>query len=537
MCPFRPISANTSVSISTLYPTVSLSFHKKHPGTSDKDGKTLIILWETSDMTLPWPRERIFSWEYPMPPLPDNSQKGEQTIITLGLELEFLLLNLRTEDDPHAIVRDALEGYGRAPFDTLGQIIPVRSPSLPEVRCDIRLDRVTWFPHGKYIQKTTRAFGRTAVQLSARYNRKHFNVMNEYGLDPLREVGVFGSVQEVVGVNGEVRKRASMEVSTPIMREGSWRRVVPNMLDSLWALGQSRLEIAFNKNTGLHVHVGRRGGWSVCQLKKILKAVVIFEEAMDAQHPASRVRRELDRGAVNILSNIGLMKIGHLSKLERVRYVDSRINSRTARTRAEGVMCLCILTNGHNKCTKYNFLPVRESGTVEFRQGIASLDRNQVGYWIVVVLDFVNAAITTTRKEFERWAVDTDDGHAHIIESFLAHGREYRLRSTSWSGDFEDELLEGADPKPSQVESLGVQPEENTSLLEENSVSSRKGKGVSVTVQKLRNNYEESGRGRNRRGKGESSKTGAQYHENIKLHEYPGLGLSQDRYGLEDRSQ
>lgn len=450
-----------------------------------------------------------------MSPLPDNSQKGEQTIITLGLELEFLLLNLRIEDDPHAIVRDALEGYGRVPFDTLGQVIPDRSPSLPEVRCDIRLDRVTWFPHGKYIEKTTRAFGRTVVQLFTRYNRKHFNVMNEYGLDPLREAGVFGSVQEVLA-NGEVRKRASMEVSTPIMREGSWRRVVPSMLDSLWALGQSRLEIGFNKNTGLHVHVGRRGGWSVCQLKKILKAVVIFEEAMDAQHPASRVRREIDQWPVNVLSNVDLMKVGHLSKLERVRYVDSRINSNTARTRAEGVMRLCILTNGHNKCTKYNFLPVRESGTVEFRQGIASLDRNQVGYWIVVVLDFVNAAITTTRKEFERWAEDTDDGHAHIIESFLAHGREYRLRSTSWSGDFEDELPEEVDPEQSQVEYPRVQPEENTSLLEENLVSSRKGKGVLVPVQKLRNNYEESGRGRNKRGKGESSKTGAQYHENIR---------------------
>lgn len=450
-----------------------------------------------------------------MSPQPEGAQKGEQTIITLGLELEFLLLNLRTEDDPHAIVRDALEGYGRAPFDTLGQIMPDRSPSLPEVRCDIRLDRVIWFPHGEYIQKTTRESGRTIVQSFTRYNRKHFNIMNEYGLDPLREAGAFGSVQEVVG-NGEVKKRASMEVSTPIMREGSWRRVVLNMLDSLWALGQSRLEIQFNENTGLHVHVGCRGGWSVCQLKKILKAVVIFEEAMDARHPACRVRRVLGRGTVNVLSNVELMNISHLSRLERVRYIDSRINSRTARTRAEGVMRLCTLTNGHNKCTKYNFLPIRECGTVEFRQAIASLDREQVGYWVAVVLDFVNAAITTTRKEFERWAEDMDNGHAHIIDSFLVHGREYRLRSISWSGDFEDELSEEIDPEHSQVESSGVESDESTCLPEEKSVSSQKGKGILATVQKLRNNYEESGRGCNRRGKGESSKTGAQYHENTK---------------------
>lgn len=452
-----------------------------------------------------------------MPPPTENAQKGEQTIITLGLELEFLLLNLKVDDDPHAIVKDALEVYGRVPFDTLSQIVPGRSPSLPEVRCDIRLDYVVWFPHGKCIQKTTRVSGRTIPRTFTRYNRKHFNIMDEYGLDPLREVGTFGPVLEVMG-DGEVRKRASMEVSTPIMREGSWSRVIPTMLDSLWALGQSRLEIGFNENTGLHVHVGRRGGWSICQLKKILKAVVIFEEEMDAQHPASRVRRALDDGTVNVLSNVHLMNIGHLSKLERVRYVDSIINSKTVRTRDEGVMRLCILTNnGHNKCTKYNFLPVRETGTVEFRQAIASLDRDQVGCWVAVVLDFVNAAITTTREEFEQWAKNMDGGHAHITQSFLAQGNEYRLRSINWSGDFEDELLEEAESEQSQVKSPGAQPYENTGPPEEESISGLKGKAVLTTLQKLHNNYEESGRGCNKRGKGESSKTGAQYHENRKV--------------------
>lgn len=459
------------------------------------------------------PNEYGILWGYPMPPPTENARKGEQTIITLGLELEFLLLNLKVDDDPHAIVKDALEVYGRAPF---GQIVPGRSPSLPEVRCDIRLDHVVWFPHGKCIQKTTRVSGRIVSRTFTRYNRRHFNIMDEYGLDPLREVGTFGPVLEVVG-NGKVRKRASMEVSTPIMREGSWTRVIPSMLDSLWALGQSRLEIGFNENTGLHVHVGRRGGWSICQLKKILKAVVIFEEEMDAQHPASRVRSALDDGAVNVLSNVQLMNIGHLSKLERVRYVDSRINNRTVKTRDEGVMRLCILTNnGYNKCTKYNFLPVREAGTVEFRQAIASLDRDQVGCWVAVVLDFVNAAITTTRKEFEQWAENMDGGHAHITQSFLAQGNEYRLRSINWSGDFEDEFLE-VESEQSQVKSPGVQPCGSTGPPEEESVPGRKGKGVLATLQKLRNNYEESGRGRNKRGKGESSKMGAQYHENRKV--------------------
>lgn len=336
--------------------------------------------------------------------------------------------------------------------------------------------------------------------------------MNESGLDPKRDRGSIGPVQEILDT-GEVRNRQSMEVATPIMREHSWRRVVSTLLASLEALGRSRLDVIFNKDTGLHVHVGRRGGWSVCQLKKILKAVVVFEEAMDTQHPVSRVRSDVDQKVVNISSNIEMMKIRPMAKLERVRYVDSKINSRTARTRSEGVMRVYMLSNGSNKCTKYNFLSAKESGTVEFRQGIASLDWNQVGRWVDVVLDFVSAAITTTRVDFEQWAGDMDDPDhdmLSVLDSFLTHGREYRFRSENWSGDFEDELPEMNEIEESQH---GVQYYENAYFPEERNVPDWKGKGVATATQKLKDNYEESGRGRNKKGAGESSGAGAQYHK------------------------
>lgn len=353
------------------------------------------------------------------------------------------------------------------------------------------------------------------IQTTTRYNRKHFNLMNENGLDPKRDQGVFGPVQEVLP-NGDVRYRQSMEVSTPIMREGSWPRVLGSMLDSLRALEKSRLKIEFNKDTGLHLHVGRRGGWSVCQLKKILKAVVIFEEAMDAQHPACRVRSVADQNVTNISSNIERMKIHPMPKLQRVRYVDLKINSRTVRTREEGVMRIYTLTNGNNKCTKYNFLPTKESGTVEFRQAIASLDQHEIGRWVEVVLNFVSAAITTTRKEFEQWAGDMDNPSNNIsviLDSFLTAGRVYRHRSVGFVGDFDDELPED-EPEQSQT---GAQYYENTYSPRERNVAGRKGKGkcTATDVQRLRDNYEESGCGRNKKGVGESSGSGAQYHQDI----------------------
>lgn len=410
-----------------------------------------------------------------MPPL--LRRDGNQTILTLGLELEFLLLNLGIDDNPHAIIKNALEEYGAVPFALSPSHHQINPVHLPEVRGDIRLDHVYWFPQGvsTALPSLGGFGGKTTPRENTRYNCKRFNLMNENGIDPKREEGVFGPTQEI-GLDGEVRVRQSMEIATPIMREGSWRRVVFSMLDSLESLTEDTgLGIQFNKDTGLHVHVGRRGGWSICQLKKILKAVVVFEEAMDLQHPKSRVRSNVNQRAVNIKSNIELMKISNISKLKRLRFIDSKINSRTVRTRTEGLMRLYTLTNGNDKGTKYNFLPIKETGTVEFRQAIASLDYDYIDDWINVVLDFVCAAISTTREAFETLARAEDDNY-DMLDTFLIYGRGYRFCCWGLEEDLEDEL-------PAEEDELekkeGIHYYEDTYFPEDKEVKvDRKGKGL-----------------------------------------------------------
>lgn len=247
--------------------------------------------------------------------------------------------------------------------------------------------------------------------------------------------------------------RASLEISTPVLRERSWLRVVVKMLDSLTALErgpqESPLRIQFNPNTGLHIHVGRRGGWSVHQLKKILKAVVIFKDIMDLMHPDSRHSPSISEYPQSDMfrSNARHMRIHTLSRLERVNLIDLQINSRNSRTREEGLKTLCDIANGRSKATKYNFLGVLTCGTVEFRQAVGTLQIAAVVEWINTVLDFVCAAINTPRENWHGWAREEDDAMMEEDDSslreFLSCGWEIRNRHGTGNGetlDLEDEL-------------------------------------------------------------------------------------------------
>lgn len=287
--------------------------------------------------------------------------------------------------------------------------------------------------------------------------------------EPLHEASTDGGISESAPPNiiagqplwhspgtPEIKKcgRASLEISTPILRERSWQRVITKMLNSLTALEQrpqgQPLKIQFNQSTGLHVHVGRRGGWSIHQLKKILKAIVIFEEAMDLMHPDSRHSSATSEYAQSDMfrSNVRHMQIHNRSRLERVEWIDLKINSCNSRTRDEGLSTLCNVVNGRIKSIKYNFLGVLSCGTIEFRQAIGTLDVTAVEGWVNTILNFVHAAINTSQAQWCRWAKGEDeaikDGDDSTLTEFLDYGQHWRNQSPSYDPqgvDLEDELL------------------------------------------------------------------------------------------------
>lgn len=534
------------------------------------------------------------------PTAPEHPQKPQQNILTLGLELEFLLLGFEQDENPYTLVTDALDAGIMVPFECASCLTLGTSQAsfgvceLPELRSSVRRGFVPWLPPGRFSG---------AVGGIRRYDRKRFNVMDEEGIDDqevLLGLGLFGcGLEQLVdfpfeeetrglgsgGVTGggrlsemslgmslgivserrqpltarqllflshdtclvdltqpvdlrlgemfgsgseepeggswvlpsetsledipdfeslpeplfsvksegspglsellheastdgstpesapsniiagqplwhspgtpEIKKcgRASLEISTPILRERSWQRVIVKMLNSLTALEQrpqgQPLKIQFNQSTGLHVHVGRRGGWSIHQLKKILKAIVIFEEAMDLMHPDSRHSSATSEYAQSDMfrSNVRHMQIHNRSRLERVEWIDLKINSCNSRTRDEGLSTLCNVVNGRIKSIKYNFLGVLSCGTVEFRQAVGTLDVAAVEGWVNTILNFVHAAINTSQAQWCRWAKGEDeaikDGDDSTLTEFLDYGQHWRNQSPSYGPqgvDLEDEL-------------------------------------------------------------------------------------------------
>lgn len=430
------------------------------------------------------------TYEFPTPfmsPLP--SKDTNQTILTLGVEVEFMLIGFQSHEDPHSLVAEALERQSTISF---GDATPTPYyTALPEVRSCIRREVVPWVPAGMMYGP------KSGVR---RYDRRRFNVMSEQGIDPEGSGVMFGDTwfqerpqredtgavvdddevpcgdfgTQAEGPVGDIptpvqrgvqhggvadvpesaathtggSHRASLEISTPVLRLGSWQRATSNILDSLMSLQNrvygSPLKVRFNQYTGLHVHVARRGGWSIHQAKKILKAIVIFEEAMDLQHPHSRrsESHSVYPQSSMFRSNVRSMRIHSYPKMERVKWVDFQITQHNSRTRHEGLKTLCDLTNANGKGTKYNFLGVLTSGTVEFRQAIASLDKASVERWVKMVLDFVSAAIYSSKKDLLRWAI-TEDEHGATLPHFLHMGQ--KARASGWLGSGPEDEFESID--------------------------------------------------------------------------------------------
>lgn len=205
---------------------------------------------------------------------------------------------------------------------------------------------------------------------------------------------------------------ASVEVRTPILRLGSWQFVVENVLRSLSAIPD--INIRFTQQCGLHVHIGRRGGFELPHIKGLAKAVVIFEEDIErAWHPAHRwgVGGTLYADS-NRKTSLSLKTLK--TTLEMVRLIGQQNTISSVR----GIMC--DVDVGHRDF-KYNFQSLVELGSIEFRQAQATLDEDWVVGWVSMLVKFVRAAGVVSEKQFEKFVEAVDNGENRLSE-FLEWG-------------------------------------------------------------------------------------------------------------------
>lgn len=240
---------------------------------------------------------------------------------------------------------------------------------------------------------------------------------------------------------------SGVEVRTPILRLGSWQFAVKGVLNTLSAIPD--INIRFTQHCGLHVHIGRRGGFELSHIKGLAKAVVIFEENIErAWHPAHRYRVG-EKMYANSNRNTSLSLRTLETTLEMVRLIGQQDSISGVR----GVMC--DVDVGHRDF-KYNFQSLVELGSVEFRQAQGTLDRKWVTGWVGMLIKFVRAAEVVSEVLFERFAEAVDNGEDRLSE-FLEWGMDGKGGGDDGYGEDEvgdegDGYRDGVDGEESREE-------------------------------------------------------------------------------------
>lgn len=275
-----------------------------------------------------------------------------------------------------------------------------------------------------------------------------------------------------------------VEVATPILSYGTYARVVHAMCAAIKnAVAAVGGRVECNGTTGLHVHIGLGRQYTLDELKRLAKAVLIFEARMDTQHPAHRDGSVPSADGRNYIQSCsGNEALRQLDMAGRVASVDG----------AGSYLALCAIMNTRrfvgarrieemsSRLYKYNFEAVGQYGTVEFRQAAGTLDAVWIEDWVERVVRFVMAAIRTEDDVFREWAlVEGGPDDPVVLERFgigelsesTAMRRSRRRRAASATSDLRPDIKrsrQSAVMYP-EIPNLGpstLDPEPRTTLLQ-----------------------------------------------------------------------
>lgn len=199
----------------------------------------------------------------------------------------------------------------------------------------------------------------------------------------------------------ETGSRRGIVIGTPTLRNRQWTSVIPEMAKVF----QSSSNMAFNASTGLHIHIGIGRDYTLEDLKRISKAIVLFEKQMDTYHPKSRNPNsptEWPYVYSHILPCCGSGPLAGHNTADMMRTIDG----------AQSIQGLLSIINHDNlvysgrshRRYRYNLTNVLYTKTIEFRQALGTVEPHRVLEWIKRVIKFVTSAIATPGYEFAGWA-------------------------------------------------------------------------------------------------------------------------------------
>ncbi|KAI5847689.1 hypothetical protein DFP73DRAFT_542689 [Morchella snyderi] len=224
-----------------------------------------------------------------------------------------------------------------------------------------------------------------------------------------------------------------IEIATPILRRGDWEWVLPALCTAVKSLPGITAHV--NRSTGLHVHVGLGRPYTLPELKRVAKAVVMLERCMDAHHPRHRIPSDAMGSCYR--SVVGSLVFRGCSPRDMVKMVGD------CRTVEELLGVLNAVGgggrgNGWCRLYKYNFTAVVGYGSVEFRQAAGTVRGGRVREWVRCVVRFVERAVGTGEEAWEEWAargeVPRDLWRMFGAPSACGWGRRFRERGGKQKG-------------------------------------------------------------------------------------------------------
>lgn len=195
------------------------------------------------------------------------------------------------------------------------------------------------------------------------------------------------------------RTAKGVEIATPILRYRQWESVIPEM----GRVVREGFRVAFNNSTGLHVHVGIGREYRLQDLRRIAKAIILFETAMDKYHPVCRRPAKSEMNS-HILACRDSPPLRGLSDIEMMRKLDSVQDIHHLFGIMQSVAPLALdSSTPYHRGYRYNLTSVYRFNTVEFRQAAGTTDGRKIVEWINKTIKFVTSAIATSDEVFNKW--------------------------------------------------------------------------------------------------------------------------------------
>lgn len=190
-----------------------------------------------------------------------------------------------------------------------------------------------------------------------------------------------------------------VEIATPILHHPQWEWVLPEMTHLI----HTAFHTAFNASTGLHVHVGIGRAYRLQDLRRIAKAIVLFESAMDTYHPASRSPSNPESNP-HILACRDSLPLKGLSDADRIRKLDTARDTDELFQILQSAAALGVYSpTPYHRGYRYNLASVNRYGTVEFRQAVGTADGHGIVDWVGRTIRFVRSAVATRDEVLDAW--------------------------------------------------------------------------------------------------------------------------------------